>query len=162
MPKPPDESTQSEWHRYFAQLTNNAAWDLADQPERTPLEARQMLYLAYAAAYHWSQAGAAIHQARAEVTLAHVHALLGEGEQAHKYARSALDFFETQSGEDWDLAFACLEMAFAAAVQGDSRAFHTYTQRAQELAQVIRADEDRKIVLHYLQRLPSIPEFPDR
>ena len=120
MPEQPTAEMIARMEKWFAAECNNRAWELASQAARTPQESDEMLYAAYAAAYHWSKAGTALHGARAEMTLAHMHSVRGEGELALRYARRCLAYFEQNPGEDWDTAFAHAELAFAAATAGDS------------------------------------------
>jgi hypothetical protein len=114
-----------------------------------------MLYAAYAAAFHWSKVGQPINGARADVTLAHVHALLGHGQLAQQYAQRCLAFFEHNEGEDWDIAFAHAEMAHAAAVTGEWELHAQHYAAAQARGTAIEDEEDRQIFLTELARIPS-------
>ncbi|MFN8454991.1 MAG: hypothetical protein U0401_10050 [Anaerolineae bacterium] len=149
----PEQLNQAQ--RWFAVECNNRAWGLAAQVERTPAEAQEMLYAAYAAAFHWSKIGQPINDARAEVALAHVHALLGHGQLAQQYARRCLAFFEHNDGEDWDIAFAHAEMAHAAAVTGERELHAHHYAAAQARGAAIEDEEDRRIFLDELARIPS-------
>jgi hypothetical protein len=152
-----DQATEQEinaWHRRFAVLCNNQAWDLIEKPEHTAAECREMLYLAYASAYHWSKVGKPVHQARAEITLAHALSLIGKGDLAMQYAQSAMAFFETGSGEDWDLPFAHLEVALAAATTGDHEQHSRHYARAHALTESVEEEEDRAVLLQVLGRIP--------
>lgn len=144
-----------KWHRRFAVECNNHTWDLIDKAERTPDEDQEMLNTAYASIYHWSKVGTPLHIARGEVNLAHVHALRGEGEMARRYARSCLAFFESGAGEDWDVAFAHAELAFAAAVLGDADLHARHYAQAKARGQAIQEEVDRKIFMDVLSRIPS-------
>src|SRR5580765_4451028 len=100
-----DKPTQDEiarFHRWFAIDCNNSTWRLASVSERSPSDNREMLFRAYAAAFHWSQVGTPLNEARADLTLAHTHALLGQGEPAMTYALRAKEFFTHNECEDWD------------------------------------------------------------
>lgn len=108
------------WHKYFAVECNNRTWELIEKPERTAAEGREMIFAAYAAAFHWSKVGTPINHARAEIAIAHAYSLPDGGARAIYYAQSALAFFQSGQGEDWDLAFAHLEVALAAFVQGNN------------------------------------------
>jgi hypothetical protein len=152
-----DQPTPEEfakWQRRFAAHCNNRAWELASQDERTMADGKEMLLAAYASAYHWSKAGTPLNDARAEITIAHAYALLGDGPQAMYYAQSALGFFESGQGEDWDLAFAHLEIAQAAAIQGDEEQYRRHYYLARDLGEAIQDEEDRQIFLQELQRIP--------
>ena len=151
----PTPETIDKWHRRFAAECNNRTWDLIDKPKRTPAEDQEMLYNAYSAAFHWLKVGKPINNARADVTLAHAHALLGQGEQALHYAQRCLAFFESNVGEDWDVAFAHAEMAFAAAVLGDADLHAKHYAQAKKLGEAIQEEEDRTVFLDVLARIPD-------
>jgi hypothetical protein len=50
MPQPPSAEELTRWHRWFAVESNNRAWQLADQTERTAADDDEMLNAAHAAA----------------------------------------------------------------------------------------------------------------
>lgn len=157
MSEKPDQDEINKWHRYFGVEGNNRAWDLASKAQRTAAEDQEMLNLAYTAAYHWSKVGKPVNDARADVTLAHVHALLKHGELALKYAQRSLAFCEQHPNEreDWDLAFAHMEMAHAAAALGDPHLHAQHYAEARRLGQGIAEEEDRKVFLEELARIPA-------
>lgn len=140
-------------HRWFAAACNNRAWNLAAQPSRTAAEEREMVLAAYAAAYHWSQVGTPLNDARADVTLAHALAVQGDGAAALEHARRALAHLEAEPGEDWDLAFAHLEVAHAAAVLGDRPLYEQHRALAEALGEAVEDPEDRRVVLEELAGL---------
>lgn len=144
------------WHQRFAAQCNNRAWDLADQPERTPGEEDEMLAAAYAAAYHWFQVGAPLNMARADVTLAHVLSSAGQGQFALHYARRCLDYFEQHACEDWDAAFAHAEIAFAAAVLKDEPLHARHRALARQLGQEIEDEQDRQVFLDVFNKMPVV------
>jgi hypothetical protein len=154
MAKQPTQKKIDKWQRWFAIECNNRAWHLASQPKRTEDEDREMLLGAYAAAFHWSKIGKPINDARADLTLAHVHSLLGQDMGLH-YAQRCLAFFENKKGEDWDLAFAHAEIAYAAAVIGDADLHAKHYAIAKELGEAIKNDEDRGTFLGEFARIPS-------
>lgn len=143
------------WQRRFAVDCNNRAWALASQATRTEEEDREMLDAAHAASFHWNKVGAAVNRARADVLLAHVHAMLGNGAQSLAYARGCLAFFEAGHGEDWDLAFAHMEMAFAGAVLGDAALHSLHYGAAQRAGEAIADAEDRAVFLVEFGRIPD-------
>lgn len=144
----------ADWHRWFAIECNNATWDLIESAHRTREDDRLMLDLGHAAAYHWGQVGTALHQARAEVTLARVHALAGDPVLALAYAQRSLAFFEHSPCEAWDIVFAHGAIAHAAAAAGDAERHAAHYERAHTLASSITEPEDRAIVDADLARLP--------
>lgn len=155
MEEQPTQEEIDRWHRRFAVECNNAAWDLTSKPDRTAGEDQEMLNLAYASTYHWSKAGQPIQIARCNITLSHAHSLLGDGDLALGYARRALDFFENNECEDWDLAFAHLEIALAAAVLGEADLHARHYATARTLGESIEEEEDRQVFMEEFDRIPS-------
>lgn len=151
----PSQEMIDEWHRWFAVACNNRAWDLIDRSIRSEKENREMLLNAYAAAYHWSKVGTLVHMARADLLLARVFSMLKDPDQALKYARGCLAFFEQGHGEDWDLAFAHAEMAVAAAAAGDKAMQIRHYYAARELGAAIKDEEDRRIFQDEFRRIPK-------
>ena len=150
----PDKEALDKWHRWFAVECNNRAWELAAVPGRTPEEDREMLSAAYAAAFHWSKVGKPVNTMRADLLLAHVHALLGHGREALAYAASCLRFCETNEHEAWDVAFAHLEMALAAATSGDAEQHARHYAIACGMGERLEDEEDRQCFAEELDRIP--------
>lgn len=156
MDEQPTPETIDRWHRWFAAECNNRAWDLASRASRSPAEDQELLHAAFASAFHWSRLGRPLNDARADVTVAHALSTLGRGREAMPYAQRSLAYFEAGQGEDWDLAFAHLEVAFAAAASGDAALRARHQARAAELAAAIQDPDDRQVVLDELARLSAV------
>lgn len=142
-------------HRWFAVECNNQAWELAGRPERSADENRQLLLLAYTAAFHWSQVGTAVNVARAETLLAQVLALTGQGRLAEEFAARCREFFSSGQGADWDMAFAHLVSAHAAAACADAKRHGEHLAAASKAGAAIQDDEDRRIFMEELGRIPQ-------
>ncbi len=155
MPQGPSPEMIAQFHQWFAVECNNRAWDLAVKTPRTPDESREMLDAAYAASFHWAKIGKPVNIARADMALAHVWAVLGNAEQATKYATQCLEFFQTNPGEEWDLAFAHAEMAYAAFVRGDKEAHRKHHAEADRLGQAMKSLEDRSVFMEEFSRIPK-------
>ena len=151
-----DQEMLLKWHHKFAASCNNTAWELASRHERGPEEDHAMLSAAFAASYHWSKLSAPLNDARADVTLAHVLALLGQGQLALNYARRCLAYFENNPCEDWDLAFGHAEMAHAAAGCGDHALHSFHYSRAHDLGQAIQDEDDRQVFLDEFAKIPKV------
>lgn len=155
MTEAPSPETIAQMHRWFAVECNNTCWELLEKPQRSPVEDRQMLYRAYASAYHWEHAGTPLNAARAELTLSMVHSQLGHGGLALQYARRDLDFCENNDCEDWDLAYAHAALANAAAVSGDSELHARHYAEAQRRGEGIADEIDRSIFLGSFNQIPN-------
>jgi len=139
------EDQQYSAHRWFAVECNNLCWDLTTAT-RTPQQDARMLHAAHAAAFHWGCVGEAVHHMRADQLLAHVHALLGMGDTALRYALSCRQYFATNETPDWELAFTHAILAQAAAVAGDASLHASTYAEARSAMDAIADPEDRAIV----------------
>ena len=139
----PDEL--AKWTRRFAIECNNRAWQLAEALSRTEAEDAEMLHAAHAAALHWGKVGTELHNARATMLLAHVHALLGDGRAAMPYARRSFDFVMSRDSPSWEIAFAHAVLANAASAAGE-RALHVkHHELAGTLGMALSNEEERAI-----------------
>jgi hypothetical protein len=142
------------WHRKFAVDANNRAWALAEKPELTADEARELLYAAYASAYHWSKIGTEEQFARAELLLGQAHARLGHGGLAMKFAMQAFNSITSRETEPWETAFAHAVLANAAAASGDWQLHGEYFRKAKALGESLADPEDRQVFLKTFDRVP--------
>ncbi|MEO6463887.1 MAG: hypothetical protein ABIP29_12510 [Candidatus Eisenbacteria bacterium] len=154
MLQPPTTTDANEWHRYFAMLGNNRAWELTVQEARTPVEDRELLDLAHASAWHWAQVGNELNRMRALMLLAEAHALAGDAGLAFDLAQEMRAWFLGRETPDWEVAFThaihahCAHRAGHAALHGES-----YLAAAQALA-AIGDEEDRDIVARTFAHVP--------
>ncbi len=143
------------WHRRFAAEANNRAWRLSEAMSRSSEENGEMLDAAHAAAFHWRTAGTQVHAARADLLLAHVHALLGHGLIAMSYARASFDSVTSRVAPDWEVAFAHAVLANAASAAGD-RALHAHHYAlAKEIGSRLAEAEERQIFEATFSRIPT-------
>lgn len=125
---------------------NNRAWRLAEKVSRTPAENEEMLKAAKAAEQEWEKDGDEMERARGAILLGQVFALLGDGEQALRYAREAFAYVtENDDSPAWQVAFAHAVMANAAAAHGDGSLHKSHYQRAKALGSALTDDEERAL-----------------
>jgi hypothetical protein len=153
MPHMPEDTNPENWHRYFAMEYNNRAWQLAVH-DRTPLENEEMLNAAHASALHWAKIGIELNTRRAEMLLAEVHASLGLGASALKYANQMKSFFLSRETADWEVAFVHAIHAHSASTAGDSRAHSESYAAAVQAIEAIADEDDRKVVLQTFEMVP--------
>lgn len=154
MSQPADLTEAQEWRRRFAVQSNNQAWELSVQP-RNAAQDREMLNLAHASAWHWSQVGNELNRMRATMLLAEVHALLGLGSSAVAYAEEMRDYFLGRDTPDWELAFTHTIYAHAAHSAGRSAQHRAAYFKAIEALEAIADEEDRSIVSRTFSHLPA-------
>ncbi len=155
MPQPPSAEELSRWHRWFAVECNNRAWQLADQAERTAADDDEMLNAAHAAALHWGQVGTALHRARAQMLLGHVHALRGNGALAVHFAHESHAYLTSIETPDWEIAFSHAVMANAAATANDADAHRRHYAAARAAGDAIADAGDRTIFETTFARIPA-------
>jgi len=140
-----DEGTA---HRFFSAGCFNRCWDLIDKRERTPEEDEQMLLLALASLWHWSQ--------RPDTTAANwsigywqvsrVYALLGQATNARLFAEKCLQATRREEMAPFHLAYAYEALARAEMVAGDREKMETYLEQARQVADVMTDKEAQKMV----------------
>src|SRR5215468_5032726 len=109
----PSEEEVRHWARRFASQSNNRAWDLVEQAERTDAETDEMLHAAHASARLWSTVGTELNAARSNLLLGVAHGLAGNGRLAQRYAQAAQRYLSANDCPDWEAAL--METALAAA-----------------------------------------------
>jgi tetratricopeptide (TPR) repeat protein len=140
-------------HRHFSAHCFNAAWELIDQPERSPEENEQMIQRALASLWHWNQ--------REDCTpknlsigywqAARVYALAGEPANARKYAQLCLDI--TPTDDPFCLGYAHEAMARVEQEMGNDALAKEHLDKAAELAGQIESAENRKLLEDDLESL---------
>jgi hypothetical protein len=155
---PPVEHPTTEdiakWQKWFAVACNNRAWELAEQPSRTPSEAHEMLHTAHAAAWHWSRVGTELNAARAQMLLGFAHALAGDGPLALRYATSSFNYFNEHGAPDWEQAFAHAVLAAAAKAAGNHDLHAEHYAEAARLGEAIADAEDREVFMRSFRQVP--------
>jgi hypothetical protein len=144
--------TQSDHRRLGVELFNEV-WRLMETRE----DDERMLHAAHASAHHWSEAPECEpkNRARSEWQVSRVYTVLGRAEPALHHARRCLELCDANADniEEWDLPFAYEALARAHRVAGMNEEAAGYKQKAQELGDDIRDQEDRD---HLHEALASI------
>ncbi|MDX6315510.1 MAG: hypothetical protein QOF44_4974 [Streptomyces sp.] len=148
---------ERDLHRWFAVELNNELGDLHfDLTPHTPrAEQDRALYQAYAACYHWLEAGTPANHGRAEYAIAQTALAIGRpriaAQHAPRYAELIAehpDFFA-----DWDRANATEIQARTAAALGAPNAAELKS-RAQHLTDQVADPDAREFVQDRLNREP--------
>lgn len=150
--KSPEEA--AAWHRRFAAASNNRAWDLSAQT-RNAAQDEEMLHTAHASAWHWSKVGTELNRMRATMLLAEVHALLGLGRPALRYAEEMREYFLRVGAPDWETAFVHVVHAHAAFAAGAAEAHRTSYESAAAAIQAVSNEEERRIVASTFSHVPK-------
>jgi hypothetical protein len=132
-------------HRFFAVECFNRAWELMDKAERTPEEDEQMIRLSLASHWHWTQRADCTQE---NVSVAHwqtsrIYTMLGQTENARRYARLCLEASRDDSLPPFCLGYAYEALARAESLAGDQTQMREYLREAQrvtETKQMLFAD----------------------
>ena len=140
-------------HRFFSTDCFNRAWELIEKPRRTPGEDEQMLLLALASLWHWTE--------REDCTdrnlsigywqTARVYALLGQSENAFRYAEMCLQASEEQP--PFYQGYAHEALARAAMIAGDATGAANHLSQAREFAAAVADDQERAMLETDLETL---------
>ena len=140
--------------RAFAVAAFNGAWELIDKQDRTADDDRQMLTLAFASRWHWSEVGTAENKAIADWQVAHAASLVSEASLALSYAQSAYDAARSNDLPEWLQASTAEGLARAHACAGDRASYETYAAEARVLVERLEEEEDRELILGQLAAIP--------
>jgi hypothetical protein len=114
-----------------------------------------MLDAAHAAAFHWSKVGSELQVIRAKMLLGHVHASLGHGNLALRYAHESYGYLVNHDPPDWELALAHAVLAHAAFAADEKRLHHEHYAMAHLLGDAIADPEDRETFFATFNRIPG-------
>jgi hypothetical protein len=153
MPPSPSDSDLQDWHKRFAAMANNRAWELSIV-KRTAEQDQEMLDAAHASAWHWSAVGTELNRMRSTMLLAEVHALLGFGESALRFAEEMRSYFVDRETADWELAFTHVIHAHAAYAAGAVDTHRIAYANALAATKAIADEEDRAIVNKTFRQVP--------
>ncbi|MFF3409285.1 hypothetical protein ACFYW8_24385 [Streptomyces sp. NPDC002742] len=148
---------ERDLHRWFAVELNNALGDLLfDLTPATPrAEQDRALYQAYAACYHWLEAGTPANHGRAEYAIAQTALAIGRPRIAAHHAPRYAELIAEHPDDftDWDVAFSTEILARTAAASGAPEAAELRA-RARLLADRIADSDAREVVRDRLDRGP--------
>ena len=132
-------------HRELAAQCFNDAWDLIEKPTRTPEEIDQMIDLAHASRWHWTQARdcTPLNLTVAAWQLSRVYALAGVFNEATRHARTSLQFCEAHNLPPFYEAYAY--EALARSAEGEER--DRYLAAARDLVPQVEKERDRTALL---------------
>jgi hypothetical protein len=145
----------ARWHKWFAVSCNNHAWQLVEQPLRTPSEVHEMLHAAHAAAWHWARVGTALNEARAQMLLGMAHALADNGALALRYAMSSFNYFNEHEAPRWEQAFSHATLAAAARAAGNRELYVEHHAEAARLGDAIGDPDERAVFMRSFAQVPA-------
>jgi hypothetical protein len=139
------DTNPADAHRFFSASCFNKAWDLIDKPDRTPEEDEQMLLLAQASLWHWTQRADCVPRnlSIGYWQLSRIYALLGQADNARHSAQQSL----RHAGEGpFYAGYAYEALARAESVANNREKLAQYLAEARRCAERV-ADADDKQAL---------------
>ena len=132
----------------------NHAWTLMDQEEpRAVHQDFELIHTTHASRHLWAFVGEPVNLARGEWQVSRVYAVLGRAEPALVHGRRCLEILEEEGIGDWDLGFAHEALARAFIVAGDIDNAKKHLEEAHRVAETIKEDEDRQVLLGDLKTI---------
>ena len=133
-------------HKYFSAHCFNGAWGLIDKKDRTAEEDKQMINLAQASIWHWTQREDCTDQnlSVGYWQASRVYALLGQADNARRYGQLSLE--KSKGSEPFYVGYAYEARARAESVAGDKDKTKEYLSKAREFADKITNAEYKKML----------------
>ena len=148
---PPFDAEQA--HKVFSATCFNKAWELIDKTDRTPEDDEQMIRLAQASLWHWSQ--------RPDCTpknmsigywqASRIYAILGQADNARHYAQLSLDV--TPPDEPFCLGYAREALARAESLAGNDARAREHLAEARGHAESVADEEEKQLLVDDLKTL---------
>lgn len=142
-------------HKYFAVKCFNAAWDLIDNSNRTAAQDEEMLRLAMASVWHWTQRDDCTPQnlSVGYWQVSRIYAILKRADDARRYGQMSLEVSQSEGVGPFHRGYALEALARAEAVAGNRARMESYLSQAQRLADAISDAEERKLLVDDLKTI---------
>jgi hypothetical protein len=134
-------------HKYFSGHCFNSVWGLIDKKDRTEKENEQMIQLAQASIYHWTQRSDCTNQnlSIGYWLASRVYAIVGCADSARKYGQISLDL--TEENESFLRGYAYEALARAESVAGDNAKKDEYLVKARQYADAVEKDDEKQFLV---------------
>ena len=142
-------------HKFFSADCFNKTWELMDKADRTAEEDEQMLRLSLASHWHWTQRPdcAPTHMSVAYWQTSRVCAILGQAEDARRYAHLCLAASKGDDVLPFYLGYAYEALARAESVAGNAEKAQEHVREARRVAETMPDPEAKKQLLTDLETI---------
>ncbi len=140
-------------HKFFSADNFNKTWEFIDKNERSMDDNLNMLHTAMASLWHWSQREDATEEnlSVGYWQVSRVFCLLGQTDLARTYGRMSLKHAEALV--PFFKGYACEALARAEMLAHNRVIMLEYLNRARELANQVKDEENRQILLNDLETI---------
>ena len=141
-------------HEYFSKYCFNSAWELIDKKSRTAKEDEEMIRLAQASLFHWTQRVDCTDQnlSTGYWLLSRVYALAGDTVNAIKYGRLCLKYSQMYGVAEVFLGYAYEALTRSLAAAGEVEKKSEYMAKARAVAEKL-SEEDKAQLLGELETI---------
>ena len=149
----PQDFDTDKAHLHFSTACFNSTWDLLDNSNRSEEDNEEMVRLAHVSLWHWTKRS---HCTAKEISignwlLARVYAVIGQPDNSRSYAR--LSLHHAPADQAFFVGYAYEALARAEHVAGNHDAKEEYLHKAQEHAERVADNEEKKMLLMDLESL---------
>jgi hypothetical protein len=140
-------------HKYFSANCFNLAWELIGKPERTAEEDEQMIRLAQASLWHWTERSDCNDKnlSIGYWQASRVYALLGQADNARKYAQLCLE--KTPADDPFCLGYAYEALARAESIAANAETANAHLAQAWQHAEAVSDEDAKQLLVDDLQTL---------
>jgi len=140
-------------HKFFSANCFNSAWQYIENSDRTDDEDQRMISLAHASVWHWTQRSdcTANNLSIGYWQLSRVYALLGQADNAKRYAKLCLDI--TPDDELFLIGYGHEALARAEMVGGTTEKMNEHLTEAKRLADCIADAQDKELLVNDLNTI---------
>ncbi len=140
-------------HKHFSASCYNMAWDLIERSDRTPEDDEQMVHLAHASLWHWTQRPDCIDKnlSIGYWQISRVSLLVGDAVNARKYANQCLA--KTPEDEPFCLAYAYEALSRAESLADNRTKAKEHLAEAWHNAERVTDDEEKQLLVNDLRTL---------
>lgn len=142
----PSDEDLARWHRTFAPIAFNSAWEYLDADRLTREQEEEMLAATLAQKWHWSTVGEPRNWAIADWQVSRVLAVMGHAELARRFGERSLEIATEHGLDPFVKGFAHEAIARAAAEVDDIDTFTEHLEAARALASEIEDPNDRDVL----------------
>lgn len=142
----PRQEDLARWHRTFAPIAFNSAWEYLDADQLTREQEEEMLAAALAQKWHWSAVGEPRTWAIADWQVSRVLSVMGHAELARRFGERSLEIAVEHGLDPFVKGFAHEAIARAAAEVDDIETFTEHFEAARALAAEIEDPGDRDVL----------------
>jgi hypothetical protein len=140
-------------HKFFSADNFNKTWEFIQKAERSPEDNLNMIQSAMASLWHWTQREDAANEnlSIGYWQVSRALCLIGQPELARAYGRRSLKFAEHLA--PFYKGYACETLARAEMLANNRVIMLEYLNRARELAQQVKDEEDKQLLLNDLDTI---------